>query len=203
MKHTTATILTITLTVGVLTACTQQPDPTPTSSETTSTGVESSGTTPASTPTPTESTASPEATFDPDQVGAQEVVSEFFTLLDDLRQDPELPLQPLADVTTGETQRIFLDDVVQFREEGIIQVGDTTWKFVTVAEVDEREGEKTTVVEVCTNSADADVVNQETGESILPPDRGTLTLWEIETVTENDRWKVGDATSAPTEECPS
>ncbi|GAB3821937.1 hypothetical protein GCM10028820_31560 [Tessaracoccus terricola] len=200
MKHTTATILTVTLTVGALTACTQQPEPTPTIS--TATAAETTtAPTPTETLTPTEAPTPTEPSLGTDQVAAQEVVSEFFRLLDELRQDPGLALQPLADVTTGETQRIFLDDVVRFREDGVIQIGDTSWEFLSVAAVTEVDGEMSTLVEVCTDSADADIVDQETGESILPADRGTLTLWTIETVTENDRWKVGDATSVPTEEC--
>lgn len=205
MKHTTATILTITLTVGALTACTQQPDPTPTPSEPITTAIETTSTTPTPTQTSTrtESTASPEPTLGADQVAAQEIVSEFFIVLGDLRKDPEAPLQALADITTGDTQRVFLDEVVQFREQNAVQVGETTWVFTSVGEVTPRDAQKSVAVEVCTDSSDLDVVDQETGESILPADRPLTLLWEIEAVTENDRWKVGDATSVPTEECPN
>lgn len=196
MKRSAA-ITTLMVTLGLLSACTPEADPTPSPTP--------SATSAAPTPTPSETptsaspepspSPSPSETLNADQQAARDVVNEFFRLSNELAQNPDLPLQPLADITTGETQHLYVGALADYREMNAIQVGDISWEVMNIGPVDNRAGEKVVLLEVCSDASSSDIVDRETRESILPDDRTPIVGWVIEAVAPSDIWLVGNLTN--------
>lgn len=202
MKRSAA-ITVLAMAVGVLSACSpdaeNSPSPTPTVTSADPTPSPSeSPTTASSDPTP-----SPSETLDADQQAARDVVNEFFRLSDELAKNPDLPLQPLADITTGQTQDLYLRELAEYRDLNAVQIGDVKLTLLTVSPLIESDGERTILVQACTDNSDADVVDQNTGESILPPDRELHVSWSINVVGVNEYWLVGDLTNERLDGCPA
>ncbi|MCC2594200.1 hypothetical protein LKO27_12360 [Tessaracoccus sp. OS52] len=212
MKCTT--IAALILSLGALTACTAEADsaPPPTPS------VTGRGPVPGDTPAPTRETTlpqsptpspspapspspSPSETLDADQLAAREVVNEYFRLLNELRKDPELPVQLLANITVGQTQDLDVRAIVDLRTKGAIQEGDIVWTILEVTRASDRGEGRVVVLQACTDNSGSDVINQATRESILPADRPNFIHWTIDAVTENGVWKVGDLTNTEVESC--
>lgn len=196
---TTTAAVALALGLGALTACTTDPEPTaaPTVVATTPT---TTSTTPSPSPSETPS-ATPSLSLDEDQLAAENVVNEFFRISNELSKDPERPLQPLADITTGQTQAVYVKEIADFRAMNAIQVGDVDWKVLSVSPATQRDFEKVALVEVCTDNSGMDVVDQQTKESILPKERSTSIRWTIDAVEDNGYWRVGDLTNTAVEEC--
>lgn len=198
---TTAIVAAMALGLGALTACTTDPEPTPAPTVVATTPMTTS---PAPSPSPSETpspTPSPSPSLDEDQLAAENVVNEFFRISNELSKDPERPLQPLADITTGQTQAVYVKEIADFRKMNVIQVGDVDWGVLSVSPVTQRDSEKVVEVEVCTDNSAMDVVDQQTKESILPKERSTSIRWTIDAVEDNGYWRVGDLTNTAVEEC--
>lgn len=180
--------------VGLLVACAPTEVPT-----TTPTPV-ASMTSPAPSPSPSPS-PSPTETLDPDQVAARDVVMEFFRLMGDIRKNPGSPLQPLADITTGRAQEKHLASIFEVLESGAVQRGDIVVVAEGVGPVAARDGQKTAKVTVCVDNSGADLVDPETGKSILPEDRQLHMRWVVDTVQEGNRWKVEDTSTEDIATC--
>ena len=65
----------------------------------------------------------PSETFSPEQQEAADRIIEYFHLLDEIRTNPETSVQPLADITTGQTQDLDLKDIDEYRSKGWVQKG--------------------------------------------------------------------------------
>lgn len=201
MRTTITAIATLALGLGALSACTTDPEPTPTSTVSTT---PTASTTPTPSPSPTASdtpSPTPSQTLDADQQAAQNIVNEFFRISDELVKDPELPLQPLADITTGETQSLELKAIAEYRAMNAVQVGDLEWAVVGVGPATDEGDGKLVMVDACTDATDLDVVNQDTKESVLPDDRTPVLRWTIDTVEDNGYWRVGDLTNTAVKDC--
>ena len=212
MKCTT--IAALILSLGALTACTAEADsaPPPTPS------VTGRGPVPGDTPAPTRETTlpqsptpspspapspspSPSETLDADQLAATQTVNEFFRLVNELSKNPDLPLQPLADITTAQTQGTQVRSVHEYRQENAIQIGDVKHVVLATGPVQEVAGTKLVVVEVCSDASGSDMVDRDTGVSIESADQARTIHWMIDVVTEDGVWKIGDITNKPVERC--
>ncbi len=145
-------------------------------------------------------TPSPSSTLDTDQTAARETVLIYFQLLNDLSKDPELLVQPLADITTGQTQTLDIEMITEDREAGVIQTGDNSYYVTQVGAISNRGSVRVVGVAACTDSSGTDLVD-ETGESVLGPDRAYFVDWKIEVLHEGYGWKVGDITNVRVEKC--
>ena len=182
------------LAVGLLVACAPTEVPTTTPTPVAST------TSPAPSPSPSPS-PSPTETLDPDQVAARDVVMEFFRLMGALRKDPKLPIQPVANITTGAAQDRYPAQLFDYREKGWVQVGDVLVVPEQVAPVVMRGEQKTIKVTVCIDNSGADVVDASTGKSVLTEDRQFVMRWVLDTVGEGVFWMVEDASTQAIESC--
>ncbi|MGV8847827.1 hypothetical protein [Tessaracoccus sp.] len=129
---------------------------------------------------------------------------EFFRLKNELGKNPDMGVQPLADITTGQTWTIQISTIAEYREKGYVQTGDTAYFVTSVGEIANRDGgNRVAVLEVCTDAHAVDLVDQTTGLSVLSNDRTYFVKWNIEVLHEGYAWKIGDITSDRTEECGS
>ncbi|WP_148575330.1 hypothetical protein [Nocardioides caldifontis] len=164
-----------------MTACSgSDADPPPSSGE--SSSLPSTG---SSTPTPSESELASAA--------AEDVVRRYFTVLDNLRQNPTEPLRPLSSVATS-TQLAAQKRLLQReRGEGLRQVGTTAVAQLTVQSVNLKGSNRAVgevpivTVDVCWDVSGADLVNK-SGKSVVSPDRET-TGWTRYTVANYQRSK--------------
>ena len=123
----------------------------------------------------------PSETFSPEQQEAADRIIEYFHLLDEIRTNPETSVQPLADITTGQTQDLDLKDIDEYRSKG--------WVPVDV------DGARMVQVQVCTDGKDTDLVDAKTGESTVNPTRPRYLLWDMQVVKPATVWLIGDATN--------
>lgn len=190
------------LTATLLAACTPaapEPSPTPAPSPTTTT---TTATVPATSPTPSLSLSpSPVETLDPGQIAARDVVLEFFRLSGELRKDPSLPLQPLANITTGIAQEAYLKEIIEIRQANARQVGDILVVLREVGPVRIGETDKAVTVQVCSDNSTADLIDQSTGKSVLPPDRQIFIHWFIDATSSGARWLVQDISTKDVDSC--
>lgn len=203
MKRSAA-ITTLMVTLGLLSACTPEADPTPSPTP--------SATSAAPTPTPSEtptsaspepsSSPSPSETLDADQRAARDVVNDFFRIQQALKQDPSMPMQALADITTETAQDVFLAEVIRIREEGLVQTGDVSWSILDVGNVTSAGGARTVQVQACTDNSNIDVIDQDSGDSVLTPDRIRIIDWTILVVTVNGHWLIAEGITSAGSECP-
>ncbi|RMB57864.1 hypothetical protein [Tessaracoccus antarcticus] len=202
MRTAITAVTTLALGLGALTACsTTDPDPTTTPTIVATTPTASTSPIKSPSPSVTPSTT-PSATLDADQLAAQSVVNEFFRISNELSRNPELPLQPLADITTGQTQAIYVKEVADFRAMNAIQIGDVSWIVVAVGPLTQGDVGKVVVADVCTDNSAMDVIDQQTKKSILPKGGSTTIRWTIDVVEENGFWRVGDLTTTTVKGCP-
>ncbi len=169
----------------------EPPPPVPTSAEPS----------PVSSPPATSTSPSPSGTLNDEQAAAAETVLEFFRLKNLLSRDPNAEVQPLTDITTGQTQVIQISTLAEDRAAGIVQTGDDLVYINSVDGVTELGANRVVPIEVCTDSRDTDLIDQKTGQSVLGPDRAYYVEWQIEVLREGSRWKVGDITSGRVDLC--
>jgi len=201
MRTTITAVTALALGLGALTACTTDPEPTSTITVST-TPTASTSPTPSPSPTPSDTPSpTPSPTLDADQLAAQSIINEFFRISNELSKNPELPLQPLADITVGQTQALQLKAIADFRAMNAVQVGDLDWVVLGVDPVTTQDSGKLVVVDACTDSTGLDVVDQGTKKSVLPDDRTPVLRWTIDTVEENGYWRVGDLTNTAVNDC--
>lgn len=188
-----------------LAGCSPGEEPAPTPEPT----VVAPPTTPESSP-PSEATSlppssmpdpSPSSSWDEEQTAAAETVMEFFRLKNMLSQDPNLDVQPLVDITTGQTQEIQVSTLAEDREAGIVQTGDDLYYITEIEQVVEDALGPMVLAHVCTDSTATDLIDEDTQETVLGSDRAYFVEWQIEVSLEQDRWKVGDITSGRVELC--
>lgn len=190
----------------LMTACAPSAPNTPSAEPTVTSVAPTPSLIPTQMPTPDQPpspdpTPSPTSTLTEEQAAAVETVLEFFSLLTELSKDPEMDVQPLEDITTGQTQDIEIGLINQDRQDGLIQTGDDRYYVTEVGSVEQRLETLALSVEACTDSSDSDLIKETTGESILGSDRAYFVEWHIEMLYEVDRWKVGDITSESVEKC--
>lgn len=141
---------------------------------------------------PVSNTPEPTQTSDTDaaSAAATDTVRNYFSVLDDLRQDDRKSLEDLNKVATSTqlaTQSRLLENE---RAKKLRQVGDTELPDVTVESVnldnsDPDAGKVPTVMlDVCWDVSDADLVDT-SGESVVSPDRGDVG-WTRYTVANYD-----------------
>jgi len=154
-------------------------------------------------PSPASSTPdpSPSSTLNEDQAAAAATVLEFFRLKNELGQDPYLEFQPLANITTGQTQVIQMSTIDQYRLDGMKQTGNTTYSLLSVGTVVVDDDSKTIDINACTDATNIDVVDVDTGQSVLPADRQFFVQWNMVVIDEGYRWKVGDILSDTVKDC--
>ena len=195
------------LCLGVVTACSAQPDPAPaTSTHWTPPTMPILSASPDASVTPTSipdhPSPSPSSTLTEEQAAAAATVMEFFRLKNELGHDPEASFQPLTDITTGQTRQIQESTLVEYREQNLIQIGQTHYKILGVGEVFESPQTDARIsVNACTDASEVDVVDRETELSVLPDARPRFIGWNIEVVKLGSVWKVGDILSGEVDEC--
>ena len=131
----------------------------------------------------------------PEQQEAADRIIEYFHLLDEIRTNPETSVQPLADITTGQTQDLDLKDIDEYRSKGWVQKGVFTTHIKGAAEPVDVDGARMVQVQVCTDGKDTDLVDAKTGESTVNPTRPRYLLWDMQVVNPATVWLIGDATN--------
>lgn len=139
--------------------------------------VESTST--SSAPTPSASAIRPQSESERAAAAAEDRVRSYFATLDDLRQNPQRPLDDLREVASSiqlSSQRMLLQ---KERRDRLRQVGETRIVEVQVQSVnlqgsDPRSGDVPTVsVDVCWDVAGADLVD-ENGVSVVSSERANV-----------------------------
>ena len=148
-------------------------------------------------PGPSSSSASPQPseTFSPEQQEAADRIIEYFRILDEVYANPDSSVQPLADITTGQSQDVDLKDVDKYRKNGWVQTGTFTVHIKGAEEPTDLDGSRVVQVQVCTDGREADFVDSKTGESIANPTRPRFLLWDMQVVKPATVWLIGDATN--------
>lgn len=137
---------------------------------------------PSEEPTPTKS---------PEQQAAEAVVAEYFRLKNDVLTDHSVSLEKLEAILTG----TLLDGQIAFlkedRENNIIQRGRFS-AAVTGSVILDKE---TINVLACTDATGTDVIDLDTGESVLDPQRNMHRSWEIKVLHVDGAWKLENYTT--------
>lgn len=110
-------------------------------------------------------------------------------------------VEPLEKITSGETQEIQLRAIAQDRADGLIQTGDDVYYITNVGAMTENDGVKTILVDACSDSSNSDLVVEETGVSVLGPDRAYFVEWQVEVAESAGYWTVGDILSQGVVKC--
>lgn len=182
--------------VALLGACTPEPVDTPTPSVTSTTA------TPTPTPTPSPSSASPTptSTLSPEQEAAQAAAAEYFRALNELRSNPDADFQQIADITTGTFTSSVAQLLNNYRNDGVIQVGENTYTYKNVGPVTEVEGVRSVEVRVCGDSSKSDLVDAD-GNSVLEPGQQGLIDYRLDVVEVGDSWRINGGQSEAVESC--
>ena len=146
-------------------------------------------------PSPSSTSPQPSETFSPEQQEAADRIIEYFRILDEVTGNLETPVQPLADITTGQTQDLDLKDIDEYRSKGWVQTGTFTVHIKGAAEPVDVDGSRMVQVQVCTDGKDTDLVDAKTGESTVNPTRPRYLLWQMQVVKPATVWLIGDATN--------
>ena len=145
----------------------------------------------SSAPTPESSSPSPRSDSELASDTAEDVVRRYFTVLDDLRQNPSKPVKQLSSVATstqlaGQKRLLSVE-----RGQGLHQVGTTRVAELTVQSVNLDNSAPSTgnvptvTVDVCWDVSNADLIDQR-GKSVVSPSRAN-TGWTRYTVA-NYHW---------------
>ena len=146
-------------------------------------------------PSPSSVSPQPSETFSPEQQEAADRIIEYFRILDEVYANPDSSVQPLADITTGQSQDVDLKDVDKYRKNGWVQTGTFTVHIKGAEEPTDLDGSRVVQVQVCTDGREADFVDSKTGESIANPTRPRFLLWDMQVVKPATVWLIGDATN--------
>ena len=152
-------------------------------------------------PVPSVWPSSAVSTFSPvksaDQVAAEEVVAEYFRLKNQIQADHSADLAPLEAILTGALLEGQIALIEEDRENNIIQQGSYA-HVITGSKVSNKGKVDVTA---CTDTSGTDLVDAETGESVLDADRNLRRIWVIKVVKENEVWKLSDFTTQETASC--
>ena len=122
-----------------------EPSGDPTSAPTASSDAVATSTAPTEDAEPT--TAAP--SFEEDQAGAAQIVEEFHATLDELSQDPSVPVQDLARVANSQALLQWVSNIQDRRDRQSVQTGDTGVTVTQVETVEEgTEFEVTTCLDL-------------------------------------------------------
>ncbi|RRD04879.1 hypothetical protein EII34_08090 [Arachnia propionica] len=140
---------------------------------------------------------SPSPVKSADQLAAEEVVTEYFRLKNIVKKDPEADLEPLQDIVVGDLLENELALFEQDRENNVVQTGD----FLFVIHGSRRQDDGTVQVSACTDASQIDLVDRDTGESVLDPNRPFVKEWSIQTTQFGKVWKVSDLDTKDADQC--
>ena len=193
MKRLTPALLAA---VALLGACTPDPGDTPSS---TVSSPEPTSTSATPTPSPTPS-PSPTSTLTPEQEAAQAAAVEYFRALNELRSNPDADFQQIADVTTGTFTSSVAQLLNNYRNDGVVQVGENTYTYKAVGPVEELDGVRSVEVRVCGDSSKSDLVDAD-GNSVLEPGQNGFIDYRLDVVEVGNSWRVNGGQSEAVESC--
>ena len=148
------------------------------------------------------SSPEPRETFTVEQQEAADTVKRFFEILHRLESDPEAPAQELADITMGQTQIVFMSSLADTRQAGHKAIGYVITYIVGAEEPFDGDEGRTVNILACTDSTNDDLVDQESGESVLDETRAYYVHWDINVVYDQYYgWQIGNMTSQRGEPC--
>ena len=145
----------------------------------------------------------PSETFTSEQLEAANTVIEYVRISDQVFSNPDADLQPLKDITTGQTQEIDMDDLNDYRQQGHVQTGATVVHITGASEPVEVGGMRMVDVQMCTDVGQVDVIDLQTGKSVASPERSRYLQWNVTVVKTEGGWKFGDATNDRAMGCPA
>ena len=143
----------------------------------------------------------PSETFSPEQQEAADRIIEYFHLLDEIRTNPETSVQPLADITTGQTQDLDLKDIDEYRSKGWVQTGVIKVHIKGAAEATEVDDSQMVEIQACTDSREVEIIDSKTSEKVLNPVRPRTVAWQIQVVKPATVWLIGAITSEASSGC--
>ncbi len=146
-------------------------------------------------PSPSSASPQPSETFSPEQQEAADRIIEYFRILDEVSTNLDASIQPLADITTGQSQILDTRQVGEYRSKGWVQTGFTGVSIKGAAEPTEVDGQKVIMIQFCTDGTKLEFVDSKTGEKVLNPTRPRFLLWDMQVVKPAAAWLMGDATN--------
>ncbi len=166
------------------------------------TAVPTTGMSVASSPSD-EPSVMPSATFDPDQLVAAETVERWFRLWDEAEADLEAPVEEFSLLMMGDTQARVMARLADVRAAGSVGVGTVKVHILGAEGVQQQAVGKSVYVLACTDASEYDLVDSDTGESVLDPNRGFYVHWRINVVYSEaaNQWFISDYTSDLGEPC--
>ena len=151
---------------------------------------------PSSSPSP-----QPSETFSPEQQEAADRVIEYFRILDEVSTNPDASIQPLADITTGQTQVLDTRQVGEYRSKGWVQTGVIKVHIKGAAEATEVDDSQMVEIQACTDSREVEIIDSKTSEKVLNPVRPRTVAWQIQVVKPATVWLIGAITSEASSGC--
>ena len=152
-------------------------------------------------PSPSSASPQPSETFSPEQQEAADRIIEYFHLLDEIRTNPETSIQPLADITTGQSQDIDLRNIGEYRSKGWVQTGVIKVHIKGAAEATEVDDSQMVEIQACTDSREVEIIDSKTSEKVLNPVRPRTVAWQIQVVKPATVWLIGAITSEASSGC--
>ena len=152
-------------------------------------------------PSPSSASPQPSETFSPEQQEAADRVMEYFRILDEVSTNPDASIQPLADITTGQTQILDTRQVGEFRSKGWVQTGVVKVYIKGAEEPTDLDGSRLVQMQVCTDGSGAELIDPTTKEKVLNPTRPRFLLWDMQVVKPATVWLMGDATNEVVSGC--
>lgn len=149
---------------------------------------EATGTPSPTSQSPAPTSSPPDPSLSPSEKAAEDVealVQEYYSTLDQLRQDANRPLRELKSVASSTELLVMRNLISGDREKGYRVVGNVELVQVNVESIN-LDQPPTAIVDVCWDVTDSDVVDGD-GKSIVSPDRKDVG-WTRLTVT-NMAWE--------------
>ena len=152
-------------------------------------------------PSPSSVSPQPSETFSPEQQEAADRVIEYFRILDEVSTNPDASIQPLADITTGQTQVLDTRQVGEYRSKGWVQTGVIKVHIKGAAEATEVDDSQMVEIQACTDSREVEIIDSKTSEKVLNPVRPRTVAWQIQVVKPATVWLIGAITSEASSGC--
>ena len=138
----------------------------------------------------------PSETFTPEQLEAANTVIEYFRILDEALSNPDADPQALKEITTGQAQEQDVSDISEYRDQGKTQTGTVIVRILGAEGPEEVDGLQVTVIDVCTDARNIDVIDSKTGKTVLKPgERSPYLRWSINVVKLGENWRVRENTN--------
>ena len=145
----------------------------------------------------------PSETFTSEQLEAANTVIEFIRISDEVFGNPDADPKPLEEITTGQSQDIQMSTLAEYRENKHVQTGATVVHITGASESVEVDGMRMVDVQMCTDVGQIDLIDSQTGKSVVVPGRPRYLQWNVTVVKTEDGWKFGDATNDRAMGCPA